>query len=68
MTVKELENEFQEIEKKHAIQLVKAQQDAELALAELRDQHTKEIRKMKDNAARQLEDEMDKERVLATER
>ncbi|XP_077297991.1 centrosomal protein dilatory [Arctopsyche grandis] len=68
MTVKELESEFQEIEKKHAIQLVKAQQDAELALAELRDQHTKEIRKMKDNAARQLDDELDKERFLATER
>lgn len=68
MTVKELEGELKEIEKQHTAQFEKLQRDADFALVQLREEHSKEIRKLKNDAARQLEDELNKERLLATER
>lgn len=68
MTVKGLETELHEIEKSHAEQLIKYQQQGETSIIDLKEQHGKEIRKIKDEAARHLEDQLDKERLMFAER
>lgn len=68
MTVKGLEGELREMEDKHMSQLTALQRNAEAKLNAEMEKHSKEMRIFKENAARQSEDELDRERLLASER